>query len=348
MIDLTGQKFGKLIVLKRMDNNKWGNPRWLCLCDCKKETIVNSSDIRDGHTKSCGCLVTKHGQKIGGKTSPIYITWYHMIDRCTNPNHKYYHSYGGRGITVCERWKIFSNFHKDMGEVPKGLQIDRIDNDKGYYKENCRWATPKQNSRNRRSNKMITYNGVTKSLVEWSEDIGISCDTIGCRLKRNWSIAKALTTPVNKTTKNNKRSKYQTIICEYCGKLFTKQNKRINQTNKKNKKHACSRKCASALINESRKCEPITSNAINTRKDKRKFPEKVVARSKVRQAVKTGKLIPLEECELCGSEINIQAHHPDHSRPFLLLYLCPDCHQQADDDIDKCANLATDYSGCII
>jgi hypothetical protein len=139
----------------------------------------------------------------------------------------------------------------------------------------------------------------------------------------------------------------KTVECAWCGNEFEKAQKRINQTAKLGKKHACSRKCASALTNEERRCEPSTTNAANTRKDKDKFPEKDQARSLVRQAIKAGKLIPLEECELCGSENRIEGHHPDHSRPFLLLYLCKDCHHRADTDPDKWENLATDYSECV-
>ena len=136
--------------------------------------------------------------------------------------------------------------------------------------------------------------------------------------------------------------------CEWCGKFFLKDHKRITQTKKLKQKTCCSRKCASALTNEERKCEPTTINAINTRKDKEKFPEKDHARYLVRQAIKSGNLIPLEECELCGSENKIEGHHPDHSRPFFLLYLCKDCHHRADADPDRWENLATNYSGCII
>lgn len=138
------------------------------------------------------------------------------------------------------------------------------------------------------------------------------------------------------------------VICAYCGTQFEKAQKRINATERLGKKHVCSRKCASDLTNEERRCEPTTTNAENTRKDKAKFPEKDCARSLVRHAIKTGKLIPLKECELCGSDHKIEGHHPDHLRPFLLLYLCKDCHHHADASIDKYENLATDYSGCII
>lgn len=134
------------------------------------------------------------------------------------------------------------------------------------------------------------------------------------------------------------------IICAWCGDSFEKSQKRINQTKKLGQKHTCSRKCASALVNKSRRSEPTTINAANVRRDKDKFPEKDRARYLVRQAVKSGKLIPLEECEFCGSEDHVEGHHSDYSKAFLLLYLCKDCHYDADNSIDKWENLATDYS----
>lgn len=137
------------------------------------------------------------------------------------------------------------------------------------------------------------------------------------------------------------------LKCAWCGNPFEKAQKRINQTEKLGQKHICSRKCASALTNEERRCEPATINATHTRRDKDKFPEKDRARYIVRQAVKSGKLIPLEECEFCDSDKKVEGHHPDHSKPFLLLYLCKNCHHRADADHDKWENLATDYSGCV-
>jgi len=342
MANLVGQKFGKLTVLKYAYNDSHGKKKWLCWCECGQKTIVSTSDLKGGHTKSCGCTNIKHGQKMGGKTSPTYISWYHMIDRCTNHDCPAYSNYGGRGILVCEEWLQFANFLKDMGERPPNYQIDRIDNTKGYYKENCRWTTPKQNSRNRRNNHTIEYNGTTKALIEWAEQIRVAADTIRSRINRGWSIEKTLTT----SSPNNKQ--YTIVHCSWCGEPFAKLNKRITQTEKFGKHHACSRKCSSAMVNNDRRCEPTTINAIHTRRDKEKYPEKTHARYLVRQAVKSGKLIPLTECEFCGSENHVEAHHPDHSRPFFLLYLCKDCHSDADDSIDKWENLATDYSGCII
>jgi len=135
------------------------------------------------------------------------------------------------------------------------------------------------------------------------------------------------------------------VKCAWCNKEFDKLVKRINQTEKLGKQHTCSRKCASKLTNEERRCEPTTPDAAHVRRDKEKSPEKVHARYLVRQATKCGKLIPLEECEICGSNKCVEAHHPDYDRPFFLIYLCKDCHNRADKAIDKWEGLATDYSG---
>jgi len=142
-------------------------------------------------------------------------------------------------------------------------------------------------------------------------------------------------------------AKTDTVQCAWCKKSFVKSTKRINQTEKLGQQHTCSRLCASKLTNEKRRCEPTTDRAANTRRDKEKFPEKTHARYLVRQATKANRLIPLEECEVCYSSSNVEAHHPDYSRPFLLLYLCKNCHNRADNSCDKWENLATDYAGCI-
>ena len=140
--DLTGQNFGRLIVIKRVENDKSGNHRWLCRCDCGKEKVIRGSDLKNGHTKSCGCLKIKHGHTKNGKPDGIYKSWHDIIQRCTNPNCSNYKDYGGRGIMVCEEWLDFLNFEKDMikGWKP-GLTLERENNELGYDKENCEWIT---------------------------------------------------------------------------------------------------------------------------------------------------------------------------------------------------------------
>lgn len=131
------------------------------------------------------------------KTNPCeYRTWYHMKHRCDNPNNSQYKDYGGRGITYDPSWKTFSGFIADMGDKPIGTSIDRINNNLGYSKENCRWATRKQQQRNTRSNRHITYKGETRCLSEWNEIMGYKEDTIKDRLRQGWDELKALLTPV--------------------------------------------------------------------------------------------------------------------------------------------------------
>ena len=121
-----------------------------------------------------------------------------MKARCLNTNAPNYTSYGGRGITICERWMSFVNFLADMGERPPGTSLDRIDNDRDYCPDNCRWATPRQQSRNTRIARLITFNGETMRVVEWAERLGLNEYIIRSRLKYGWSVERALTRPVKK------------------------------------------------------------------------------------------------------------------------------------------------------
>ncbi len=137
-----------------------------------------------------------HGHTRGG-LSPLYQVWKHMYARCYYPNNKGFHNYGGRGITVCERWHEFANFLADMGERPTDAhEIDRINNNGSYEPGNCRWATRQENSRNRRTNHSVTHDGKTMCIAEWSEVTGLRYSIIHKRLANGWSPEKALTTPV--------------------------------------------------------------------------------------------------------------------------------------------------------
>jgi len=205
LLSLVGKKFGRLLVIDRAENTPQGQARWLCLCDCGNKHIAKSIVLRRGISKSCGCLNLEslskrqriHGHTING-TSPTFHSWAGMMARCSNPLHKAFHLYGGRGILVCERWHTFSNFLEDMGVKPEGLSLDRIDNSLSYSPENCRWATPSQQARNKRNNRMLTLNGETKCLQEWAEIVGITQSSLACRLKTGWSIEDALTIPKTK------------------------------------------------------------------------------------------------------------------------------------------------------
>lgn len=212
-IDLTGQRFGRLVVIGQAGRNRHGQMMWLCRCDCGKEVVVAGCNLRSGNTQSCGCLnrervaaaQTAHGHARGGKMSRAYRCWDHIIQRCANPRHKYYANYGGRGIEVCERWREFKNFLEDMGEPPAEAQIDRIDNDGNYEPGNCRWATRGENQRNKRNNRRVTFRGKTQCLKAWSEELGIAANAIRKRLRRGWAVARALTEPVQKQKQKQNR-----------------------------------------------------------------------------------------------------------------------------------------------
>lgn len=206
LLDLIGQKFGRLKVIQRSDKKQLRETCWLCICDCGGKIIVRGSSLRKGDTKSCGCLKKggnnlKHGHSRVGQRSKTYRTWRGMVNRCVCKIHEHYHYYGGRGIQVCDRWIKFENFLEDMGESPSiDHSIDRINNERGYCKENCRWATHKEQCRNRRTNRLITFDGKTQCIAAWSEELNIKQNTIGFRLNRGWTIEETLTTPVGRTT----------------------------------------------------------------------------------------------------------------------------------------------------
>lgn len=181
LIDLTNQRFGRLLVLRYT-----GKYYWLCLCDCGVTKPVHSYSLRNGDTKSCGCLrrevLSNVRHRLAG--TPIHQVWVRMKQRCHNPNNKSFKHYGARGIRVCERWtSSFENFLADMGERPSNRHsIDRIDNDGDYTPENCRWATLKQQANNTRRNRKIEHNGVTKNLNQWASELGMSRATLESRI----------------------------------------------------------------------------------------------------------------------------------------------------------------------
>lgn len=145
--------------------------------------------------------VVKHGHTIGHKPTPEYRAWAQMMTRCNNPNADKYAYYGGRGIKVCDRWQKFENFLADMGVKPsKGHSVERKNNDGDYCPENCRWATKKEQSSNRRSNTLVTYQGRTQTLKQWAEEIGMKYATLHARISiRGWSVERSFTEPVEGT-----------------------------------------------------------------------------------------------------------------------------------------------------
>lgn len=208
-INLIGQKFNMLTPIKYMGKNKWGQSMWLCKCDCGKEKIVQGNRLKNGGTRSCGCLYKKCNIKHGRSRSKAYSIWQNMIQRCQNPNFKIYKYYGGEGITVCNQWDInkggsFENFYADVGEIPKGLTLDRIDNNGNYSPDNWQLVTRKEQGKNRRNNKLYNYNGEIKCGSGFAEKYRINRSTLESRLKRGLSIEKALTIPVRKKYRNKR------------------------------------------------------------------------------------------------------------------------------------------------
>ena len=204
-INNIGKRFGRLLVIECAESyvSKSGKKKsmWKCKCDCGNEAVVMGSNLMSGHTKSCGCFNKERVSKAQSKhrmcNDPTYSTWEGMVHRCTNTNSTIFKHYGGRGITVCDRWLEFQNFYSDMGSRPEGMSIDRIDNNKGYSPENCRWATMKEQCRNRRSNHVIEFNGQKKCLTEWANIFGINRSTLYERLNK-FPVDIALTTPAPK------------------------------------------------------------------------------------------------------------------------------------------------------
>lgn len=182
------ERYGRLTVIERSKTN----PRYfICKCDCGNQKEIFSSHIKQGRTRSCGCYRKEIISALGKQTkhglfgTKIYGVWSSMMSRCYNTNNHAYSSYGGRGIVVDEFWHKFENFYNDMGVAPKGLTLDRIDNNKGYSKENCRWATMKEQGNNKRSNVMIEYEGRVQNITQWAEELGVPRTRLYDQICRN-------------------------------------------------------------------------------------------------------------------------------------------------------------------
>lgn len=204
-IDETGARFGRLLVESRSSNTKTGRVRWVCACDCGKTYIADGVSLRNGHTRSCGCLMRDnladrsktHGETAGRKPSPEYRAWIAMKARCSDPLNG---NYGARGISVHQSWvSDFAAFLRDMGRRPeafgkRGLSVDRISNDDGYGPGNCRWANQTTQMRNTRRNRTLTIGDVSVCASEWAERTGIKYKWMLWRISRGWhpSVASGL------------------------------------------------------------------------------------------------------------------------------------------------------------
>lgn len=201
-LNLIGIKFTKLTVVSlNIIRTKNKQARWDCICDCGNKITVAGNNLMTGHTQSCGCFKierikivnTTHGHKPQHFPTATYTSWVNMKDRCFNNNNNNYHNYGGRGITVCDRWlESFENFLEDMGSKPKGTSIDRIDNNSHYCKENCRWATAKEQANNKRTNRYFLFYGNKYSLAQLCTKLNLKEKTVSARLDlHKWSSCQA-------------------------------------------------------------------------------------------------------------------------------------------------------------
>lgn len=193
-IPLTGKTFGRLTVLVRCERDP---SYWWCQCSCGTDPKrIYRGSLTRGLTRSCGCLwreTVAGANRTHQKTkTPIYRLWSMMLDRCRNPKNKKFARYGGRGIYVCAQWYKFENFYSDMGDRPKNKTLNRIDNDGPYTPTNCEWASLTCQGRNKSTNKLLLHKGKTQSLAAWAEELGINRSTLSTRLRRGWSVARAL------------------------------------------------------------------------------------------------------------------------------------------------------------
>ncbi len=202
MKDMAGLTFGRLTVLVRHPN-KHGETRayWYCLCECGGAVVTSGKSLRKGHTQSCGCLKRDIGKIRAYKHGLIhtreYRAWSAAKTRCYNPKIKAFKDYGGRGITMADVWRDdFAAFYRDMGQCPARHSLDRIDNNRAYEPGNCRWSDKIAQANNTRFNKNLTFQGKTLSVSAWERERGWKNGTLKRRLLLDWTIARALSTPI--------------------------------------------------------------------------------------------------------------------------------------------------------
>ena len=205
--EIKANKYGRLKILSLAGFKDYGNKRRRtqvnCLCDCGNKVVLVFSHIKSGKNSSCGCLVreanTLRSLKHGMSKTTEYSSWSSMIRRCTNPKDNHFVKYGAKGISVCKRWMVFENFYKDMGKkTTQKHTLDRIKNDKGYYKKNCRWATPKEQTVNRGVTIFLEHKGLKLTLHEWSLKLNVKYQTLYRRYKCGWDISEILNKKLKK------------------------------------------------------------------------------------------------------------------------------------------------------
>jgi len=206
-----GMQFNRLTAIKEAPRGDFNKRAYLFKCVCGQKVVRRLDDVKGGKTKSCGCLNREYSGKPASPNArhrnPLYAIWNNMMGRCYNPNSTSYPNYGAKGITVCKRWHKFELFCLDMGERPSlKHSLDRKKNHIGYRKSNCRWATKKEQARNRTDNHIITIGGVSKPVCEWSEIYGIRSDTIIRRIaKYGYTPSDAVTTKASRNVHERKK-----------------------------------------------------------------------------------------------------------------------------------------------
>lgn len=214
--DLSGQQFERLKVLHEVERyiapgGSGTRRQFLCRCTCGTQVVATASRLRSGETKSCGCLqrevaatqASQLRQTHAMSKTRVYRIWLGMVDRCTRSSQAKYADYGGRGIRVCERWRRFEAFYEDMGEPPSDqYSIERRDVNGHYEKSNCYWATQREQCNNTRTNVRLDHNGVTQTLTQWAEQLGLNAKTLWTRIfTLGWTVEKALTSPTRQLSK---------------------------------------------------------------------------------------------------------------------------------------------------
>jgi len=195
--DIVGRRFGQLTAIAYAGSTKEGRAKWLCECDCGNRITTLLTSLTGGHTTSCGCVLKSKITTHGKSNTKFYRVWLSMKTRCNNPHSNRFKYYGGKGITYDSEWEIFENFYRDMHEgYREGLTLDRIDRDKGYFIDNCRWVGIIVQNNNKSDNLSILYQGKLYSPKEIAELTGLPRSTIYYRKYAGWSDEKIISTPI--------------------------------------------------------------------------------------------------------------------------------------------------------
>lgn len=213
MKSVIGKVFGHLTIISLSETKIYHKTAYNCVCVCGNTKVLPWNDLSRGKIKSCGCLQygrsIKHGHALKSNKSKEYTIWLGIRDRCYRINNPAYPNYGGRGITVCDEWRNdFNKFFSDMGFCPEGHSLDRKNNDAGYSKENCRWATRLEQNNNTRANRNLTFKGRTQTVSKWSRELNIHPGVIRNRIvSLDWSVEEALSTPIKKPTDKRRKKR---------------------------------------------------------------------------------------------------------------------------------------------